>query len=185
MIFMAAETKGTSSLDKELEAISQAQPKAAQQRRAGAKAPGSRARAPGKAGTKKKAVIAKGKRKAAVARATLTQGSGRIVINGIEVKNVKPDIFRELILEPVRISDKAKAIADSSDIYVNIHGGGVSGQAQAARSAIAKVLSASDDSLRKTYMTYDRTLIVDDSRRVEPKKFLGRKARARFQKSYR
>jgi small subunit ribosomal protein S9 len=180
---MATETKGTSSLDKELEAISQ--PKAVQQRRPGARAPGQKAKAPGKAGTKKKAVIAKGKRKAAVARATLIQGSGRIIINGVDIKNVKPDVLRDLILEPVKIASQAQTLASASDIYVNIHGGGVSGQAQAARTAIAKVLSASDSSLKSMYMSYDRTLIVDDSRRVEPKKFLGRKARARFQKSYR
>jgi small subunit ribosomal protein S9 len=180
-----AKTAGTGNLDKELEAISQVQPKAVQQRRATARAAGPRARAPSKAGVKKKVVIAKGKRKRAVARATLTQGNGRIIINGVDIRNVKPDVLRELILEPVMIMNQAKAIADASDIYVNIYGGGVSGQAQAARSAIAKVLSANDDSLKRAYMSYDRTLIVDDSRRIEPKKFLGRKARARFQKSYR
>ncbi len=182
---MAGEAKGFGNLDKELEAISQ--PKAAQQKRAPARGAGSKAKAAGKAAVKKKAVIAKGKRKRAIARATLTQGSGRIMINGIDIKNVKPDIFRELMLEPVRIATQAKGIADSSDIYVSIRGGGTSGQAQAARSAIAKVIAgaSSGDTLRKMYMSYDRTLIVDDSRRVEPKKFLGRKARARFQKSYR
>ena len=184
---MASDAKnaGTGNLDKELEAISQVQPKAVQQRRTTTKSAGPKARAAGKASVKKKVVIAKGKRKRAVARATLTQGNGRIVINGVDIKNVKPDVLRELILEPVMIMNQAKAIADASDIYVNIHGGGVSGQAQAARSAIAKVLSANDDSLKRAYMSYDRTLIVDDSRRIEPKKFLGRKARARFQKSYR
>ncbi|MEM3839496.1 MAG: 30S ribosomal protein S9 [Candidatus Micrarchaeaceae archaeon] len=178
------ESKGTSSLDRELEAISQAQPKAVQQKRAAPKAQGGKAKG-ARPSAKRKIAFAKGKRKEAVARARLTQGLGRILINGVDVRNIRPETLRDLILEPVKISNQAKAIAEASDIYVNIRGGGVSGQAQAARSAIAKVLSASDESLKKLYMAYDRTLLVDDSRRVEPKKFLGRKARARFQKSYR
>jgi small subunit ribosomal protein S9 len=70
-------------------------------------------------------------------------------------------------------------------IYVN--GGGSSGQAQAARSALAKVIAKASgtDAVKKLYMEYDRTMLVDDVRQVEPKKFKGPKARARFQKSYR
>ena len=61
------------------------------------------------------------------------------------------------------------------------------GEAQAVRSAIAKSLIefSGSESLKKDYMHYDRFMVVDDSRRVEPKKFKGPKARARFQKSYR
>ena len=78
-------------------------------------------------------------------------------------------------------------IAAGSDISINVHGGGSSGQAQAARSALAKVISkaAGSDVVKKMYMDYDRTMLVDDVRQVEPKKFKGPKARARFQKSYR
>lgn len=182
---MANEPKGTGNLDKELEMLSQ--PKVALQKKPGARTSTARARGPGKAGARKKAVIAKGKRKRAIARATLTQGSGRILINGKDIMNIKPDVLRELILEPVKIAEQAGNVAKASDIYVDIHGGGTSGQAQAARSAIAKVLAGAvgGEGLERAYMSYDRTLIVDDTRRVEPKKFLGRKARARFQKSYR
>ena len=68
-----------------------------------------------------------------------------------------------------------------------MRGGGTSGQAQAARSALAKVIAKADqgDAVRKAYIDYDRTLMVDDVRQVEPKKYKGPKARARFQKSYR
>ena len=73
------------------------------------------------------------------------------------------------------------------DIKVNVQGGGASAQAQAVRSAIAKSIIefSGMESLKKDYMHYDRFMVVDDSRRVEPKKFKGPKARARFQKSYR
>jgi small subunit ribosomal protein S9 len=73
------------------------------------------------------------------------------------------------------------------DISINVKGGGTVAQAQAARSAIAKALSgfSNSDVIRKDYLRYDRVLLADDPRRVEPKKYLGTKARARFQTSYR
>lgn len=192
MIFMAVnENKGTGDLDKELEALSQPKAVAVPSARKSASraAPAAKApKAPGaKVPAKKKAVLARGKRKRAIARATLTPGSGRILINGVDVKIIKPDIMRELMLEPVKISPQAQGISNSSDIYVNVVGGGRSGQAQAVRTAIAKVIvnASGGDSLKRAYMAYDRTLMVDDYRRVEPKKFLGPKARAKFQKSYR
>ncbi len=117
----------------------------------------------------------------------LKQGTGRILINGKSVNLVKPIEVRELILEAIRINSSAKAIADSSDIMINVYGGGRSGQAQVARTAIAKAIveASESEALKKEYMNYDRTLLVDDTRVVEPKKFKGPKARARFQKSYR
>ncbi len=184
MIFMAEQAKGTGNLDKELEALYQ--PKAVQQKKTAAKAASTKAKAPGKSSTKKKAVIARGKRKRAVARATLLPGNGTLLFNGSDIKMMKPDVLRELVMEPIRISAQAQGLASSSNISINVYGGGRSGQAQAARSALAKVLaSASGEGLKSMYMQYDRTLMVDDYRRVEPKKFLGPKARAKFQKSYR
>ena len=186
MIIMAKEATGLENLDKELETLYQ--PKAAQ-----AKPTARKGAVPGAKPTKakkaaKKAVLSKGKRKRAVARASLVPGSGRITINGIDVNFVQPKEIRELMLDAVRATKAAQSIASSSDISVNSHGGGYSGQAQAVRTAIAKVLvkaSPSPDSLRSFYMEYDRNLLIDDTRRVEPKKFKGPKARARFQTSYR
>jgi len=136
---------------------------------------------------KQKVIITKGKRKDAIARARLTKGNGSIRINGKDVSLVQPIEIRELILEPVNFSNMTKEIAQSSSIDVNVKGGGISGQAQAVRSAIAKAIAAAANSeiIWKAYMRYDRTLLVDDVRQVEPKKFLGPKARARFQTSYR
>jgi small subunit ribosomal protein S9 len=135
----------------------------------------------------KKTVLSKGHRKEAIARAVLKAGTGKITINGVDINFLKPQELRELILEPTKISSIAEQIAKSSDIEINVRGGGVSGQAQASRTAIAKALTMATggESLRGAFMSMDRSFLVDDSRHVEPKKFLGTKARARFQKSYR
>ncbi|MEM2974693.1 MAG: 30S ribosomal protein S9, partial [Candidatus Micrarchaeia archaeon] len=90
----------------------------------------------------------------------------------------------EIILEPIKMAGDR---VNNLEILVDINGGGSVGQAQAARTAIAKGIVAftKDDELKNIYLDYDRFLLVPDPRRVEPKKFKGRKARARFQKSYR
>ena len=185
MMFMAKEATGLENLDKELETLYQ--PKAAQAKptRKGAVSGSKTAKAKKAA---KKIVNSKGKRKRAVARATLTAGSGRITINGMDINFVQPKEIRELMLEAVSATKAATDLAGASNITVNSHGGGFSGQAQAVRTAIAKVLvkaSPAPDALRSFYMEYDRNLLIDDTRRVEPKKFKGPKARARFQTSYR
>ncbi|MDE1825149.1 MAG: 30S ribosomal protein S9 [Candidatus Micrarchaeota archaeon] len=131
--------------------------------------------------------MVKSRRKMAIARARLTKGNGRITINNVNINLFKPKEVRELILEPVNFSSSTRDIANSSDIKVNVYGGGRSGQAQASRTAIAKAIASASgsDIIKNAYLKYDRTLVVDDVRQVEPKKFLGTKARARFQKSYR
>jgi small subunit ribosomal protein S9 len=178
---MANESKGLENLDKELETLYQ--PKPGQKPISKKSAP----KAKKKVGVAKKPILSRGKRKRAIARATLLPGSGNIRLNGVSMNLIKPKEIRELILESIRISNTAKDIANASDIQINVYGGGVSGQAQAARSALAKVITeaSGSDSLRSMYMEYDRTLLIDDYRRVEPKKFLGPKARAKFQTSYR
>jgi len=91
-----------------------------------------------------------------------------------------------MILEPIRMSGTTRDLASKSKIMIYVRGGGTSGQAQAARSALAKVLAkAAGETVKKMFMDYDRHLLVDDVRQVEPKKYKGPKARARFQKSYR
>ncbi len=169
-----AQDQNIENLNKELGSLApaQAEKKGAKQKRRG---------------IKQKVVLAKGKRKSAVARARLVKGNGTIRVNNVNVDMIKPEEIRELILEPVNFSSFTKEIADASDIKVNVRGGGISGQAQAARTAIAKAIAeaAGSDVVRKAYMKYDRALLVDDVRQVEPKKFKGPKARARFQTSYR
>lgn len=134
-----------------------------------------------------KSVFVKSKRKSAVARASANVGTGRIKVNGFDINVTEPLELRRLMLEPIYVSKSTREVAKHLDIKVNVYGGGQSSQAQAVRGAIAKSIAASvpDDHIKKEYMRYDRFMIIDDARRVEPKKFKGPKARARFQKSYR
>jgi len=122
-----------------------------------------------------------------IARGTARKGSGSIRVNGANVFTMKPEEVKHEILRPVYLNDMTKEIANGLDISINVKGGGISGQAQASGSAVAKLISklAGSDTIRKEYMRYDRSLLKDDSRRVEPKKYLGPKARARNQTSYR
>ncbi len=132
-----------------------------------------------------KIIQTKAKKKKAIARATLFYpGKGIVRVNGFLLDAWQNNRYvRMLIEEPLII---AGDISKKVDIYVNVRGGGFMGQAMAVRGAIAKALAGLvGDELRKKYLAYDRTLIVDDVRQVEPKKPLGRKARAKKQTSYR
>jgi small subunit ribosomal protein S9 len=88
------------------------------------------------------------------------------------------------IMEPLMLAGDA---ADGLDIDVKVQGGGIIGQANAVRTAIARgiVEWTNDTALRDTFMEYDRSLLVNDSRQKETKKFGGPGARAKYQKSYR
>ena len=132
----------------------------------------------------KKIVNTSGKRKTATARANVTKGKGLIRINRIPIELYEPDIARWKILEAVKIADKH---IGSVDIDVNVRGGGVMGQSNAVRTAIARGLVefTGDPSLKLAFLDYDRSLLVSDTRRKESKKPLGRGARKRRQKSYR
>ncbi len=132
----------------------------------------------------KKVVNTSGKRKTAVARAAVQKGTGLVRINNIPVELYEPEIARWKVMEPLRIADNH---IDKVNIDVTVSGGGVMGQASAVRTAIAKGLVefTGDPSLKIAYLDHDRSLLVSDSRRKEPKKQLGRGARKKRQKSYR
>ena len=132
----------------------------------------------------KKIVNTSGKRKTAVARATVKIGKGRVRINKKPVEFHTPELAREKIMEPLNLAgDRVKKV----DIDVNVKGGGIMGQAEAIRTAIARSLVEffKDSELEELYRTYDRSLIVNDPRRKETKHPLGRGARKKRQKSYR
>ena len=118
---------------------------------------------------KKKSFVTTGKRKTAVARARIKEGKGRVVINSRPLSIWGNEVLRLWIKEPLVI---AGDVVNSLDIFVNVRGGGVSGQAEAARVAIARglVKFLKDKKLRERYMAYDRGLLVYDSRRTEPHK---------------
>ncbi|AFO56344.1 MULTISPECIES: 30S ribosomal protein S9 [Natrinema] len=126
-----------------------------------------------------------GKKKTAVARATVREGEGRVRINSQPVELVEPEMSRLKMLEPFRIV--GEDLRGEMDIDVRVEGGGISGQADAVRTAIARgiVQHSNDAELRDAFMEFDRSLLVNDVRQSEPKKWGGPGARARYQKSYR
>jgi small subunit ribosomal protein S9 len=129
-------------------------------------------------------VLSTGKRKAAVARATVRKGIGKVRVNDRPLELVEPEIVRQKIQEPLlMVGDRSKTL----DIAVEVRGGGIVGQASAARTAVARglLLWLKDDSLRDMFRHYDRSLIVNDPRRKLPKRPGGRGASQRRQKSYR
>jgi small subunit ribosomal protein S9 len=132
----------------------------------------------------KKIVNTSGKRKTAIAKATVMKGIGRVRINKKPVEFYEPEIARWKIYEPLKIADKH---LDKVDINVSVSGGGFMSQANAVRTAIARGLVAftGDATLKVSYLDYDRNLLVNDSRIKESKKPLGRGARKKRQKSYR
>lgn len=132
----------------------------------------------------RKQVVVSARRKMAIARSSIRPGKGVVRINKINLNAIDNPYVKTLVSEPLKI---ANDYVSQVDIDVDVYGGGQMGQAQAARSAIAKALVAytKDSQLKKDMLAYDRFMLVDDVRQVEPKKFKGRKARARFQKSYR
>ncbi|HXW66935.1 MAG TPA: 30S ribosomal protein S9 [Thermoplasmata archaeon] len=129
-------------------------------------------------------VLATGKRKAAVARATVRKGAGRVRVNDRPLELVEPEVVRLKIQEPLlMVGERTRSL----DISVRVRGGGIVGQASAARTAVARGLLEwlKDGALRETFKHYDRSLLVNDPRRKLPKRPGGRGARKRRQKSYR
>jgi len=133
----------------------------------------------------KKVLVVSGKRKTATARAVARPGNGRIRINRIPLEIFEPEISREKMKEPLLRA--GEDISKQLDVDVTVSGGGYMGQAEAARMAIANALLkwTKSSHLRTVFAEYDRTMIVGDSRKKEPKKFGGPGARAKEQKSYR
>ncbi|WP_048149386.1 30S ribosomal protein S9 [Palaeococcus ferrophilus] len=134
-----------------------------------------------------KVIQTAGKRRTAIARATIREGKGRVRINSKPVEIIEPEMVRLIIMEPLILA--GEGIVNKVDIDVKVQGGGMVGQAEAARVAIARALVewTNDMNLKDTYMQYDRTMLVGDSRRTEPHKpnRSTKGPRAKRQKSYR
>lgn len=133
-----------------------------------------------------KIVQSSGKRKAAIARAVLRHPSkGQIKINNVPLNLYEPEIARLRIQEVLEIANHPKL--EKCDIIVRVKGGGIMGQTDAVRMAIAKSINKfiGTKTIERVFRDYDDSLLSGDSRRTEPKKFGGTKARARRQKSFR
>eukprot|EP00879_Flechtneria_rotunda_P000217 GHRR01000291.1.p1 GENE.GHRR01000291.1~~GHRR01000291.1.p1 ORF type:complete len:145 (+),score=45.66 GHRR01000291.1:69-503(+) len=133
-----------------------------------------------------------GRKKSAVAVAYAKPGKGLVKLNGIPLELIKPEALGHKVFEPLLLLGKQRW--GFLDIRLRVKGGGHVSQIYALRQAIAKAIIAyyqkyvdeqSKVQIKETLLQYDRTLLVADPRRCEPKKFGGRGARARFQKSYR
>ena len=136
----------------------------------------------------KKVVNQVGKRKTAIARVTIQEGKGEVRINKKLLEIIEPEVVRTKISEPLYIISQLPDVdIDGIEVDVNVKGGGFMGQAEAARTAIARGLVEWTESgeLKELYLGYDRSLLVSDTRQKEPKKFGAKGARAHRQKSYR
>ncbi len=131
-----------------------------------------------------KIVHTSGKRKRAIARATLREGKGNVIFNKVLLNNIKPDVLRLKLSEPLILAEKLK---DKVDVNINANGGGMMSQIEAARLALARALVeySKDEKLKTVFLNYDRHLLIADVRRKEMYKPNDSKARAKRQKSYR
>ncbi len=126
---------------------------------------------------------ASGKRKCAIARVTLSAGTGKVTVNHTSLNQYGNDLTRARIMEPLILAGEE---AKKFDVLVRVQGGGSAGQADAARLAIGRALVLSNPNLKQVLLDYDRQLLVADIRRKESAKPNSHgQARAKVQKSYR
>lgn len=125
-------------------------------------------------------VHALGRRKSAVARVYLTEGTGKITINKRDLKEYFPsELVQFVVKQPLALLD----VVEKYDIKANLYGGGFTGQSQALRLAIARALVKINADDKKTLRA--EGFITRDPRAVERKKPGRPKARRRFQFSKR
>ncbi len=124
--------------------------------------------------------IGTGRRKTATARVFLREGSGKIVINGKDVKEYFPSETQvRLVHQPLLVTSNDSKF----DILINVQGGGLNGQAAACLHGISRALTQVDPNCRPALKA--NGYLTRDSRMVERKKFGQRGARRRFQFSKR
>lgn len=126
-----------------------------------------------------------GKRKKAIARAVIREGTGKVRINKIPIEIVKPKMALLKLKEPLVL---AGDLMNKVDIDVDVCGGGQIAGAEAGRLAIAKALVGflKSEKLKQTFLAYDRNLLIADVRQREPRKPNNRgKARQKKQLSKR
>ena len=130
-------------------------------------------------------ILTSGKKKTAIARANIRAGKGTFRVNGVPVTSLSNKWVKMRMMEPFSLIEEK--YYTQLNVKVRVKGGGVAGQADAVRIAVARGIAEYFDSneIRDLFTLFDKTLLSGDARRRESKKFGGRGARARFQKSYR
>jgi small subunit ribosomal protein S9 len=127
---------------------------------------------------KEKTILEVGKRRLAIARAVIKEGTGKVFINSRPLDVWGTPVLRLWVKEPLILAgDLSKTV----DIHVNVRSGGIVGQAEAVRQAIAKALVrySKDKKLKQKFLEYDRNLLVYDPRRNEPHHASGKGASKR------
>jgi small subunit ribosomal protein S16e len=133
-----------------------------------------------------------GRKRTATAIAYCHEGKGLIKLNGTPLAQIASETLKAKLLEPLQLLGEDKWA--HLDIKLRVHGGGHVSQIYAIRQAISKAIVAfyqkyvdeqAKSQIKQILMSYDRTLLVADPRRMEPKKFGGQGARVRRQMSYR
>ncbi len=121
-----------------------------------------------------------GRRKTAVARVYVSKGKGKITINKRDLNDYFPTaILQYKVKQPFSLT----SVEDSYDVKVNVFGGGITGQAEAIRLALSRVMCEIDAENRTVLKP--EGLLTRDPRMVERKKFGQKKARKKFQFSKR
>jgi small subunit ribosomal protein S9 len=119
-----------------------------------------------------------GRRKCAVARVYVTEGTGKITVNKKEFATYFPTATLQYkVLQPMSMTENV----NNYDVKVNVYGGGSTGQAEAVRMALARVMCGEGNRA----ILKPEGLLTRDPRMVERKKFGQKKARKRFQFSKR
>ena len=133
-----------------------------------------------------------GRKKTATAVVYCTNGTGLIKLNGTPIDQVESGTLKMKLMEPLLLI--GEDVMNKLNLRIRVNGGGHVSQIYAIRQAIAKAVVAyyqkyvdeeAKSEIKAKLMGYDRTLLVADPRRMEPKKFGGRGARVRRQMSYR
>lgn len=133
-----------------------------------------------------------GKKKNSIAVTTCKPGKGLIKINGISVNSVTPTIVRDKLLEPIFLLNPKYRIP--IDLSSFVKGGGLVSRIYAVRQSFAKSLVLyfskyisvrQKNIIKRLFLNFDKKLLISSPRYQESKKFGGKGARARFQKSYR
>jgi len=121
-----------------------------------------------------------GRRKTAVARIYMSEGEGKITVNGKDINDYfTTDTLRYKVGQPFLLTENV----DKFDVKVNVFGGGITGQAEAIRLALSRALVSLDEENRSALKP--EGLMTRDPRMVERKKFGQKKARKKFQFSKR
>jgi len=130
-------------------------------------------------------IITSAKRKMASARCYIYPGKGRVFVNNVPVEIIPIEVVRLKIMEPLLLA--GDGIFSKIDAKIYTEGGGLMGQADAARMALARAIIKFTGSkeVEEIYKAYDRSMLAGDPRQTESEKWMRYSARRWRQKSYR